>query len=88
MHHIPRHVGNIVTAHLLRAKDQVLGLKSRFTEPSSELLLPERLPYPYTKPYTLVIELKDVLLHSEYDVSNNYVYRQSILLFPSVSISL
>lgn len=55
-------------AYLLRAKDQVIGFRKRFTEPSNELLLPDKLPYPYTKPYTLVIELKDILLHSEYDV--------------------
>lgn len=60
---------NFVVAYLLRAKDQLVGFKKRFTEPSSELLLPDHLPYPYRKPYTLVIELKDVLLHSDYDVS-------------------
>ena len=61
-------VENLVYAYLLRAKDQVVGFKRSFTEPSSKLLLPDHLPYPYRKPYTLVIELKDVLLHSEYDV--------------------
>jgi len=37
-------------------------------DPSSEKLLPDLLPPPYQRPYTLIIELNDVLLHSEYDV--------------------
>ena len=39
-----------------------------YTEPSSEKLLPDHLPYPYQRPYTLIIDLNDVLIHSEYDV--------------------
>ncbi len=63
------YVENFILAYLLRAKDQVVGIRKMFTEPSSKLLLPDPLPFPYRKPYTLVIELKDLLLHSEYDVS-------------------
>ena len=41
-----------------------------FAEPSSKMLLPEPLQEPYYQPpYTLVLELKDVLVHPEYDVS-------------------
>ena len=41
-----------------------------FAEPSSKMLLPEPLQEPfYQPPYTLVLELKDVLVHPEYDVS-------------------
>lgn len=39
-----------------------------FSEPSSEKLLPDLLPPPYQRPYTLVLELNDVLIHSDYDV--------------------
>ena len=43
-----------------------------FAEPSSKMLLPEPLQEPYYQPpYTLVLELKDVLVHPEYDVSSN-----------------
>ena len=69
--HINMHVffpENIVKAYLLRARDTIVNFKRSFTEPSSEKLLPDHLPYPYQKPYTLIIELKDVLLHSDYDV--------------------
>ena len=40
-----------------------------FADPSSEKLLPDILPPPYQRPYTLVLELNGVLIHSEYDVS-------------------
>ena len=43
-----------------------------FTEPSNEKLLPDELPYPYQRPYTVILELNDVLIHTEYDV--NWVY--------------
>jgi len=45
-----------------------LILFQMFVDPSSEKLLPDLLPPPYQRPYTLIIELNDVLLHSEYDV--------------------
>ena len=41
-----------------------------FAAPSSKMLLPDPLQEPYYQPpYTLVLELKDVLVHPEYDVS-------------------
>ena len=43
-------------------------------EPSSESLLPDPLPEPYIQPpYTLVLEMTDVLVHPEYDVSINFI---------------
>ena len=49
-----------------------------FAEPSSKMLLPEPLQEPYYQPpYTLVLELKDVLVHPEYDVS---IVRVSFIL--------
>ena len=45
-----------------------------FAQPSSKMLLPEPLQEPYYQPpYTLVLELKDVLVHPEYDVSSSYM---------------
>jgi mitochondrial import inner membrane translocase subunit TIM50 len=39
-------------------------------EPSREKLLPDPLTYPYIQPpYTLVLELTDVLVHPEWTVS-------------------
>lgn len=39
-----------------------------YTEPSSAKLLPDHLPYPYQRPYTLIMDLNYFLLHSDYDV--------------------
>jgi len=47
-----------------------------FVDPSSEKLLPDLLPPPYQRPYTLIIELNDVLLHSEYDRSVGWKYQK------------
>ena len=51
----------ISTSHLLQ---------QFFSKPAHEKLLPELLPPPYQRPYTLVIEMSDILIHSEYDVSS------------------
>ncbi|XP_003386476.1 PREDICTED: mitochondrial import inner membrane translocase subunit TIM50-A-like [Amphimedon queenslandica] len=58
---------NPFKAYLLRAKDTILSYKLKFTEPSSQLLLPEPLPHPYQRPYTLLIEVKDIFIHSDYE---------------------
>ena len=39
-----------------------------YTDPAHETLLPAPLPHHYQPPYTLIIEMKDILVHSEYDV--------------------
>lgn len=69
-----------------------------FAAPSSKMLLPDPLQEPYFQPpYTLVLELKDVLVHPEYDVSKmmNYLIQlktvYAILVigsgsFPSLNI--
>ena len=47
-----------------------------FADPSSEKLLPDFLPPPYQRPYTIVLELNDVLLHSEYDRTVGWKYQK------------
>ena len=67
-----------------------------FAEPSSKMLLPEPLQEPYYQPpYTLVLELKDVLVHPEYDVSTVSVTSlptkhelSRTKLVPSVSVKI
>ena len=50
-----------------------------FAQPSSKMLLPEPLQEPYYQPpYTLVLELKDVLVHPEYDVSTSYMLLKNV----------
>lgn len=39
-----------------------------FAMPSSTVLLPDPLPVPYQPPYTLVLEMSDVMVHAEYEV--------------------
>ena len=51
--------------------------KSYITEPSRELLLPEPIPLPYHQPkYTLVIELKNVLLSPEWTYKTGYRFKK------------
>lgn len=42
-----------------------------FAKPRDQTLLPNLLPPPYQKPYTLILELKDILIHTDYDVMSN-----------------
>ena len=39
-----------------------------FARPRDHNLLPDLLPPPYQKPYTLILELNNVLIHTNYDV--------------------
>jgi len=41
-----------------------------FNKPAFEKLLPDPLPAPHQRPYTLLIDLEDMLVHSAWDVSN------------------
>jgi len=48
-----------------------------FSEPSSQSLLPDPLPEPYIQPpYTLVLEMTDVLVHPEYDRKSGWRFRK------------
>ena len=44
------------------------SLPKTFANPRDPHLLPDMLPPPYQKPYTLVLELNDILIFTEYDV--------------------
>ena len=59
----------MVTFNLRFFKTVIGDFMQSFTEPSSQKLLPDELPFPYQRPYTVVLELNDVLMHTEYDVS-------------------
>lgn len=46
-------------------------------EPSREKLLPDPLQYPYLQPkYTLVIEMKNILLHPEWTYTTGYRFKK------------
>lgn len=67
---------NVVKAYLMRAWDSVMNYRKKFADPSSEKLLPDLLPPQYQRPYTLVLEMKDVLIHSEYDRRLGWKYQK------------
>lgn len=49
-----------------RVKERFTGQVSYYTEPAFEKLLPDPLPEPYQRRYTLVLDLDDLLIHSEW----------------------
>ena len=51
-----------------------------FTEPSNATLLPDELPHPYQRPYTLVLALNDLLIHTEYDVMHYFAHKDRPLV--------
>jgi hypothetical protein len=65
-----------------------------FAEPSSKLLLPDPLQEPYIQPpYTLILEMTDILVHPEYDVSNddivlNNSYFNAVIQLPVSLIAI
>ncbi|XP_028396067.1 mitochondrial import inner membrane translocase subunit TIM50-like [Dendronephthya gigantea] len=64
-------------SYLYRARDIVKETWELFSEPSSEILLPEPLTEPYYQPpYTLVLEMTDVLIHPEYDRQSGWRFRK------------
>lgn len=67
---------NIVKAYLLRSRDTLVDAKNYFSNPAHEKLLPDLLPPPYQRPYTLLIEMNDILIHSEYDRSFGWKYQK------------
>lgn len=52
-----------------RAKARAVDTMDYFNKPAWDPLLPDLLPPPHQKPYTLVLSLDDLLVHSVWDVS-------------------
>lgn len=54
---------------LQRAQARLVDMSDYFNKPAWEPLIPEPLPPPHQKPYTLLLSLDDLLIHSEWSVS-------------------
>ncbi|KAJ1979888.1 mitochondrial inner membrane protein required for protein import [Dimargaris xerosporica] len=61
-----------LTGTWVRAKFRVAELRRQFTNPAWDHLLPEPLPELYQRPYTLLINLDETLIHSSWDVDNGW----------------
>lgn len=53
-------------AFLTRARLRLKSMYTSFQAPVWEKLLPDPLPFPYNRPFTLVVDLDDLLIHSEW----------------------
>ncbi|KAN0061025.1 mitochondrial inner membrane protein required for protein import [Thecaphora frezii] len=49
-----------------RIKLRLAAMYEDFNKPAWEQLLPDPLPFPYSRPYTLVVDMDDLLVHSEW----------------------
>ncbi|SNX82730.1 probable Mitochondrial import inner membrane translocase subunit TIM50 [Melanopsichium pennsylvanicum] len=49
-----------------RIKLRLGGMYQDFNKPVFDQLLPDPLPFPYSRPFTMVIDLDDLLVHSEW----------------------
>ncbi|ORY80438.1 HAD-like domain-containing protein [Protomyces lactucae-debilis] len=56
-----------------RLKERFTGQVKHYTEPAFAKLLPDPLPEPYQRRYTLVLDLDDLLIHSDW--SREYGWR-------------
>lgn len=63
---------NVLAAYWFRACDRVSEFIKGFSDPTSKKLLPDMLPEPYQRPYTLVIEMEDFLIHSSWDIKSGW----------------
>lgn len=57
-----------------RGKARAADMADYFNKPAWEPLLPEPGAPPHQKPYTLVLSLDDLLIHSGWDVSLRILY--------------
>ncbi len=55
------------SAYASRLKARYQDIVDYYNEPAFEKLLPDPLPEPYHRPYTLVLDLDDLLIHSSWD---------------------
>ncbi|KAG0265793.1 mitochondrial inner membrane protein required for protein import [Actinomortierella ambigua] len=63
---------NIAEAFYRRAMERYEATVDKFSNPMWEKLLPDPLPAPYQQPYTLVINLDDMLIHSSWDKEHGW----------------
>lgn len=62
-----------VLAYLYRARDKVQSVYSFYLDPPPEVLLPPLVPPEYRpSEYTLVLDLEDTLIHTEWTVQHGY----------------
>lgn len=60
-----------------RGKSAIGGFFESMRAPSYEKLLPDPLPYPYIQPpYTLIIEMTDLLVHPEWTYSTGWRFKK------------
>jgi import inner membrane translocase subunit TIM50 len=52
---------------LEKLKGNITDLSDYFSKPAFTKLLPDALPPPYGRPYTLIVDLEDLLVHSSWD---------------------
>ncbi|EEB08405.1 TIM23 translocase complex subunit Tim50 [Schizosaccharomyces japonicus yFS275] len=55
-----------------RVKARTVNFFDYYQEPAFDKLLPDPLPEPYNRPYTLVLDLEDLLVHSEWTRKNGW----------------
>lgn len=71
----------VIIQYLIRSCRELQYYLKLMKAPSKEKLLPDPLPYPYLQPkYTLVLELTDVLVHSEWTYNTGWRYKKRPLL--------
>ncbi|ORX83011.1 NIF-domain-containing protein [Basidiobolus meristosporus CBS 931.73] len=63
---------SLLAAYKRRAEERVNSTIQYFSEPAWEQLLPDPLPAPYQRPYTLVINLDETLIHSTWDMEHGW----------------
>ncbi|XP_076042401.1 mitochondrial import inner membrane translocase subunit TIM50-C-like [Oratosquilla oratoria] len=67
----------IIQQYLQRTWREAMNMDKMIKEPSREKLLPEVLQEPYIQPpYTLVLELKDVLVHPEWTYETGWRFKK------------
>ncbi|XP_030753724.1 mitochondrial import inner membrane translocase subunit TIM50-C-like [Sitophilus oryzae] len=70
-----------IDAYLLRTYRELCYYRRLLKEPSTEKLLPDPLKEPYIQPkYTLVLELNEVLVHSEWTHASGMKYKKRPLI--------
>ncbi|KAK9763365.1 mitochondrial inner membrane protein required for protein import [Basidiobolus ranarum] len=63
---------SLLDGYKRRAEERVNSTVQYFSEPAWEQLLPDPLPAPYQRPYTLVINLDETLIHSTWDMEHGW----------------